>query len=149
MPSVKETIFIAGDPKQIFEITKASDRFPEFMPDVDEVNILQRKEKGVISEWKVTVDGTPFYWKEEDVYDDENMEIRFKAIEGDVDLFQGYWKVIPQDGGANVEIFVEFDINMPGLKDLILPMLTAKLRENLQSMLKAIKERVEGTSLDH
>ncbi len=145
MRSVKESIEINAPADVVYDIAKNSEEFPKFMPDVKKVEILEEKENGVISRWTVEIDGTSFIWKEEDIYDDDNLTITFKALEGDVDKFEGYWKIIPEDSKSLVELFVAFDINMPGLAALILPTLERKLRENVRSMLQAVKEKAEST----
>ncbi len=145
MRSVKESIEINAPADVVYDIAKNSEEFPNFMPDVKKVEILEEKENGVISKWTVEIDGTSFIWKEEDIYDDDNLTITFKALEGDVDKFEGYWKIIPENSKSLVELFVAFDINMPGLAALILPTLERKLRENVRSMLQAVKEKAEST----
>jgi coenzyme Q-binding protein COQ10 len=144
MPYVETEIVIDGDPKKIFNFAKDMEKFPEYMRDVEEVNVLERTGSGTITEWVTNIDGTPLIWTEEDKFDENNLTITYRMIEGDLDKFEGEWKFIPDNnGGCRVVLGVDYDFGMPSLTDLIGPTLKEKVRENSEMMLEGMKKKIE------
>jgi ribosome-associated toxin RatA of RatAB toxin-antitoxin module len=146
MPYLESEVFIKGDPKEIYNLAVDMEKFPEYMEDVEEVNILERNGNGTITEWVTNIDGTPIIWTEEDKFDSENLTITYKMIEGDLDKFEGEWKFKVQDDVCNVTLSVDYDFGMPSLTELIGATLESKLRENCQMMLQGMKQKVEGSN---
>jgi coenzyme Q-binding protein COQ10 len=73
MPYVETEIIIKGEPKEIFNFARDMEKFPEYMRDVEEVNVLERNNGNTITEWVTNIDGTPLIWTEEDNFDEENL----------------------------------------------------------------------------
>ncbi len=113
------------------------------MADVDKITVLERHDNVTITEWNTLVEGIPLSWKEEDTFHDDQMMIKYKLLEGDLDKFDGQWTFEPVDGGTKVTLVVEFDFGMPTLADLLGPILDLKVRENSQMMLEGMKREVE------
>ncbi len=147
MSKVVRTIKINSPIDKVYQVAKNSERFPEFIPDVKKVEILKRLENGVHARWLVDIDGVVFQWEEEDIYHDDKYEITYRVLKGDVDKFEGYWKFKPVNGNSTeVELMVEFHVNLPGISDLILPTLKRKVEENVENMLSAMKTYLEGVN---
>lgn len=143
MPNVECTIVIAAPARRVYELAKEQDRFPEFMPDVESVVVLERRSDAVITRWKTLVEEAPIEWTEEDRFDDAALRIDYALIEGDLDTFQGAWTFTPQDDGTEVRLTVEYDFGVPTLAELIGPTLHKKVRENSEMMLAALKVEAE------
>ncbi len=120
------------------------ENFPQFMPDVENVKILERQGNRTTSEWITNVEGTPIIWIEEDLFFDEKFEIRYQLIEGDLEKFEGTWRFVPEGKGTKVILGVDFDFGMPSLTELIGPTLELKVKENCDMMLQAMKMKIEG-----
>lgn len=146
MPLVEARIVINGVPKDIYNVAKQQEKFPDFMSDVEEIKIIERSANRTISEWTTNVEGIPICWKEEDIFDDEANSITYNLIEGDLDKFEGAWTFEAKDEGTEVVLTVDFDFGMPTLADLLGPILEVKVRENAEMMLAGIKDEVEGGS---
>lgn len=144
MPFVERTIHIEGPPRSVYEMAKKMEDFPQFMPDVENVTILERENHRAVSEWITNVEGTPIIWKEEDLFDDQKMEIAYRLIEGDLEKFEGTWRFVPEGKGTQVILGVDYDFGMPALTELIGPTLELKVKENCDMMLEAMKSRIEG-----
>ena len=98
MPYVESRIVIDAPARVVYELAKDQERFPQFMPDVETVTILERRPDGVISRWKTLVEEAPIEWTEEDRFDDAALRIDYKLIEGDLDKFEGAWTFEHRDG---------------------------------------------------
>ena len=143
MPYVESKIAIEAPAARVYELAKEQEHFPEFMPDVETVTILERRRDGVISRWKTLVEEAPIEWTEDDRFDDEALRIDYKLIEGDLDKFEGAWTFEYRDGATHVTLGVDYDFGVPTLAELIGPTLERKVRENSEMMLAALKAQAE------
>lgn len=115
--------------------------FPQYMPNVKQCTVLEKKENRAITCWNVEVDHIPFSWKEEDEIDLPNFKVRFKAIEGDLEHFEGTWHLKDHSsGGTEVVVEVRAKVGIPLLADLMGDVIAAKLRKNFEMMLHTIDE---------
>lgn len=144
MPYVETEIFINAEPAAVYDFARDMEKFPEYMRDVEEVNVLEKNGSNTITEWVTNIDGTPIIWTEEDKFDDENLTITYKMIEGDLDKFEGQWNFKGVDKGCKVILGVDYDFGMPSLTELIGPTLMQKVKENSEMMLAGMKEKVES-----
>jgi len=146
MPYVESSIVIAAPPKLVYELAKQQERFPEFMPDVESIAVLERDGNRLLTRWKTLVEEAPIEWTEEDRFDDEGLRIDYKLLEGDLDKFEGAWTFAENGGETHVVLGVDYDFGVPTLAELIGPTLERKVRENSEMMLAALKKEAEGTS---
>jgi coenzyme Q-binding protein COQ10 len=143
MPYVESSISIAAPARVVYELAKDQERFPEFMPDVETVKLIEQNSERAISRWKTLVEEAPIEWTEEDRFDDDALRIDYKLIEGDLDKFEGAWTFEERDGITLVNLGVDFDFGVPTLAELIGPTLLRKVRENSEMMLAALKNEAE------
>jgi coenzyme Q-binding protein COQ10 len=143
MPYVETAISIAAPARVVYELAKDQERFPEFMPDVETVKLIEQNSERAISRWKTLVEEAPIEWTEEDRFDDDALRIDYKLIEGDLDKFEGAWTFEERDGMTHVNLGVDFDFGVPTLAELIGPTLLRKVRENSEMMLAALKSEAE------
>ena len=143
MPYVESSLNIDAPAPDVYELAKDQERFPEFMPDVESVVVLERHPDRVVTRWKTLVEDAPIEWTEEDRFDDVALRIDYALIEGDLDTFDGAW-TFEQDGATTrVVLGVEYDFGVPTLAELIGPTLEKKVRENSEMMLAALKAEAE------
>jgi ribosome-associated toxin RatA of RatAB toxin-antitoxin module len=144
MPYVETSIVIAAPPRAVYELAKQQERFPEFMPDVESVSVLERHADHMLTRWKTLVEEAPIEWTEEDRFDDANLRIDYKLLEGDLDKFEGSWTFTENGEKTHVVLGVDFDFGVPTLAELIGPTLERKVRENSEMMLAALKREAEA-----
>jgi coenzyme Q-binding protein COQ10 len=144
VPYVEIKIVIDAPARDVYELAKQQERFPEFMPDVESVTILERRSDCIVSRWKTLVEEAPIEWTEEDRFDDAALRVDYKLIEGDLDTFEGTWTFETIEGCTNVTLGVEYDFGVPTLAELIGPTLQRKVRENSEMMLAALKREAES-----
>ena len=130
--------------RRVYELAKDQERFPQFMPDVEKVTILERRTNGVISRWKTLVEEAPIEWTEEDRFNDAALRIDYQLLEGDLDKFEGAWTFEHREGATHVVLGVDYDFGVPTLAELIGPTLEKKVRENGEMMLAALKRQAES-----
>ncbi len=144
MPYVETSIEISADKKGVYELACDMEKFPEFMPDVNQVKTLKRETGKTVTAWETEVDGIPISWTEEEIFDDAAPKITYRLLEGDLDKFEGEWRFEDIAGGTKVTMTVDFDFGMPNLEDLLGPVLEMKVKENSEMMLTGIKTKMEA-----
>jgi coenzyme Q-binding protein COQ10 len=144
VPFVETSIEIDAPVTVVYELAKEQERFPEFMPDVETVTVLETYPDRAISRWKTLVEDAPIEWTEEDRFDDINKRIDYALIEGDLDKFEGAWTFEERDGRTYVSLGVDYDFGVPTLAELIGPTLHKKVQENSEMMLAALKREAES-----
>ena len=146
MPYVESAIVVDAPARAVYELAKEQERFPQFMPDVETVTVLERHADYIVTRWKTLVEDAPIEWTEEDRFDDAAIRIDYKLIEGDLDTFEGAWTFVESNGQTLVTLGVEYDFGVPTLAELIGPTLAKKVKENSEMMLAALKSEVEATA---
>jgi coenzyme Q-binding protein COQ10 len=145
VPFVETTIVVDAPPRVVYELAKDQERFPEFMPDVERVDIVERGAGRMVTRWKTLVEDAPIEWTEEDLFDDAALRVDYRLLEGDLDRFEGSWTFANGEPGRTVvTLGVDFDFGVPTLAELIGPTLERKVRENSEMMLAALKREAES-----
>jgi ribosome-associated toxin RatA of RatAB toxin-antitoxin module len=143
VPDVTATIVIDAPAALVYDLAKDQERFPEFMPDVESVTVVERHADRVLTRWKTLIEDAPIEWLEEDRFDDGALRIDYRLLEGDLDTFEGAWTFDSGPGGTLVTLTVAYDFGVPTLAELIGPTLEKKVRENAEMMLAALKSEAE------
>lgn len=145
MPRVETEILIAGQVQAAWKLACDMEKYPEYMENVDEVQVLERDnaDHTTVTRWVTNVDGRKIHWVEKDYFDLELLKISYRQISGDLKKFQGEWCFIPVGDHTRVTLTVDFEFGIPMLSKLLNPILTKKTTANCEEMLKAIKEQVE------
>ncbi|HEV3156732.1 MAG TPA: SRPBCC family protein [Candidatus Baltobacteraceae bacterium] len=148
MPYVETSIVVDAPAREVYELAKEQERFPEFMPDVESVTVIERHADRLLTRWKTLVEEAPIEWIEEDRFDDAACVITYRLLEGDLDKFEGGWTFQEQEGRTHVRLGVDYDFGVPTLAELIGPTLERKVRENSEMMLAALKREAENRNAD-
>jgi ribosome-associated toxin RatA of RatAB toxin-antitoxin module len=143
LPEVESRIVIEAAARDVYELAKDQERFPDFMPDVESIAIVERDGARVVSRWKTLVEEAPIEWTEEDLFDDDALRVDYRLLEGDLDRFEGSWTFEDGDGRTHVRLVVDYDFGVPTLAELIGPTLHKKVKENSEMMLAALKSEAE------
>ncbi len=123
MPTVQNSLFIQAAPDRVYAIARDVERFPEFMPDVQRITVLEADADGKrqVVEWvglipafKLTVK-----WTEEDLWDDTERTCTFRQVKGDFTEYGGLWRFVPQGDGTLFESEVRYELVIPTIGPLI------------------------------
>jgi ribosome-associated toxin RatA of RatAB toxin-antitoxin module len=146
MPEVSASIIIRAPLEAVYARARRVEDFPRFMPDLERVTVLERNgDVPTLTEWVGIIEGRRIHWVEEDEWDDAAHRCRFRQRDGDFDKYEGSWEFVPEgDGGTRTTIAVEFEFGIPLIGRLLSGLLRLKMRENIDGMLKALKQQIEG-----
>jgi len=143
MPYVEETITIEGTRDKIYELVKDMESYPKFMPDVLKVEVVERNNHTTVTRWVTDIEGRKLCWTERDYFNDDEYQIIYKQLSGDLKKFEGEWRLEATNQGTEVTLVVDFEFGIPMLAPLLNPILKRKVSQNSMNMLTAIKEKVE------
>jgi ribosome-associated toxin RatA of RatAB toxin-antitoxin module len=143
MPTYKAESVIPVPVDIAFAVAKDVERFPEFMPDVKSVQILERRGDFVVSEWTAVVPefGRTIRWVEEDSWSDNRKTCEFRCVRGDWQVYRGVWSFREDAGGARMTLDLEYDMNVPLVGPLIKGIISMLVEKNAKQMLEAIGAR--------
>jgi ribosome-associated toxin RatA of RatAB toxin-antitoxin module len=117
------------------------------MPDLQSVTVLERNgEVPTLTEWVGTVEGRRVRWVEEDRWDDAAHRCSFRQREGDFDRYEGTWEFTADGTATRTAITVDFEFGIPLIGRLLTGLLRVKMRENIDGMLRALKQQFEETA---
>jgi len=146
MPYVERSVVVAADVETVYRLAKKMEDFPQYMPDVKNVTVIEEDENGTVTRWQVHVIGRDLKWTERDIFDDKTPKITYKQIEGDVKKFEGEWRFVPERGGVRVELTCDAELGVPMLDAIFNPVLKKALEINVDKMLAAIKAKAESAT---
>jgi len=143
MPRIQLSTIIKSPPERVYQALKDMESFPAIMRDVKSLKIIKSSENKLLTAWETEIDGAPVNWKEEDLFDDNLLQLKFSMTEGNYKEYQGYWQVENCYQGAKLTICADFDWGIPILEKYVGKALQDKARRGLLGMLQAIKNKVE------
>lgn len=148
MPRVESSVFINSDPDKVFELARNVEAFPEFMPDLKTVTVLEKSPDGnhcvtefvgIVKEFKTTLK-----WVEEDEWDPSARTCRFSLVKGDFKSYSGVWTFEPADGGTKYTSVIDFEYDIPLIGPMIKTLIARKMQQNVDNMLEAIRTKAEN-----
>ncbi|MCX6345493.1 MAG: SRPBCC family protein [Armatimonadetes bacterium] len=147
MARVSSSIEINGPLEEVYTLAKSVESFPEFMPDLKSVRVVERSEDGarIVSEWVGIVKEfkTTIKWTEEDIWDDAAKTCVFTLLKGDYSKYSGKWQFTDVDGRTRFDSEIEVEYEVPLVGALIKGLIAKKMKENIENMLQAVKAKVE------
>lgn len=127
--------------------TKVED-YPGYLPEIKECRVLSRSRTEAVTLWKVEMGKVPISWQEKDTLDihQSNIDlrraaIRFKAIDGDLEKFEGYWAFQEHKlGGTEVFFKAAIKIGIPILEQAMGGFLSEKILHYFERLLTVFEE---------
>ena len=119
-------------------------RYPEFMENVDKVEIIERNGNVGMSRWFITVEDAPLAWIEKDLFDTPNYQIAFQSIEGDFDNINGRWSIIDNiDSGIAINFELQYNLGIPVIEEVLGHILQEKMKANLDTMMVGVTNELQ------
>lgn len=140
------TTIIRAPLADVYRVAKDVEKFPEFMPDVQSIRVLDRRGGGVTVEWIGVMQGRKIRWVEEDTWDDAAHRSAFRLVEGDFSKFEGSWSFEAVPEGTQTSLVLDYEMELPLAGALLSNLLRVLVRKNLESMLVSLKGQLEGAA---
>jgi hypothetical protein len=100
-------------------------------------SVVQDHDSGV-SHWDVNFRSGRLCWTESDVFDEDRLEVRFEAIAGDPQEFQGRWQVTPVGEGCSVTFEATLELGIGSFEGVLDPIAAQTVIENMVTILTAL-----------
>ncbi len=150
MTTVQNKVIIDAPISSVWDIARNAEAFPEFMKDVESVEVMTRNNDTVLTKWvgRVPTFGIKVKWTQEDVWKESDYICIFKQIEGDYDSMDGVWKFSELDGKTVFESTLNYEYHIPGLGAIVNKVIEKLARDNMQSILEGIKLKSESLKIN-
>lgn len=138
MPVVHTVHTTTAAAAEVWSVLLDCERFPEYMDEVREVEIIKNDGDARVSRWAVLLKGSELEWEESETIDNAGRRIEFDQTDGDLAYFTGYWQVTEAGDHTKVELHVEFDIGIPLMAEMLNPVAARALEDNSKAILDHI-----------
>jgi ribosome-associated toxin RatA of RatAB toxin-antitoxin module len=148
LPTLNNRLFIEAAPDAVYAIARDVERFPDFMPEVQSITVLETSADGnrqvvawvgLIPVFKLTVK-----WTEEDLWDVAERTCRFLQVKGDFTEYGGEWRFVPEGSGTWFESEVRYELEIPTVGPLIRGVVRKIMTDNVDRLQAVIKRRCES-----
>ena len=143
MPSVEVSIVVDAPARDVYELAKDQERFPDFMPDVESVNIVERAGDRIVSRWK-TLSKKRRSSGPRKTFSTTTASRSTTSCSKAISTRSREPGVRDGDGRTTVTLVVDYDFGVPTLAELIGPTLHKKVKENAEMMLAGLKKEAES-----
>lgn len=150
MQEFRSSVEINGQLDQVFKAAKDIYSRAASIPDIKSIKVLECSEDGnrVLSEWVGIVREfkIAIKWTAEDLWDNEAKTCTFSVVKGDYGKYTGSFAFTDTGGATRLEGEVKAECDQVKFGASIERFVAAKMKKNVDSMLEAIKIRVEETA---
>jgi ribosome-associated toxin RatA of RatAB toxin-antitoxin module len=141
---VEASVLIRAPRDRVYALAQDVERFPEFMPDLESVTVLERRPGATVTQWVGRVQGRKIRWVEEDEWDDARGVCTFRQRSGDFAHYAGTWTFEATPEGTRTRLVVDYEIEIPLAGALLAGLVRVLMRKNCESMLAALKAAAES-----
>lgn len=151
MPQAVNEVVIAAPLDRVYALARNVEVFPEFMPDVESLTVVERSEDGnrIVADWVGVVKDfrLKVRWTEEDLWDDAAHTCAFRQLKGDYQKYEGVWKFEALSASeTRFHSTLDYEIEIPLIGPLLKKIVAKLVRDNVQRILDAIKVQAEQTT---
>lgn len=148
MPQVELESIVQAPLETVYAVARDVEAFPDFMPDVKSVRILEKSDDGsrTLTEWVAYASQLKLQvkWTEEDLWDDAARTCRFRQVKGDYDQMEGLWEFLPHPEGTLFRSTLNYELRVPLLGAIVQKVVQHLVTQNLKGILDGVKARAEA-----
>ena len=154
MPRISAETTIAAPLEQVWQLAQNVEKFPEFIPDLVSVKVLESEQTSpatlrTVTEWmgRIKQFNRNVHWVEEDIWNTDERICHFWQIRGDYETYKGTWKFEEIDAqNTRAVLDIEYSFNIPLLGPLIQKVAQKLMQESSDTMLVCLKTEAEKSS---
>lgn len=148
MAKVELELIIHAPVERVYAVAREVEAFPQFMPDVKSVSILEKSEDGsrTLTEWVAYASQLRLQvrWTEEDIWNDTEHTCHFRQVKGDYDRMEGVWRFEPHPEGTRFYCELDYELHVPLLGPIVQKVVHHLVVQNLKGIMDGIKRRAEA-----
>lgn len=127
------------EPAVAFDRLSDFESYPRYATSVRSVERVPSGTGELATEWTTDFRGGILKWVEEDRINPSGREIEFRQLSGDLEMFDGCWRIEEDVSGRGVVYFTaRFDLGIPTLDEVLEPIAEEALYENIVAILKGL-----------
>lgn len=127
----------SADAEDMFARLSDFESYPRYAMSVRSVVRIPSPTGGVATKWTTDFRGGVLKWVEEDRIDPSAREIEFRQLSGDLEMFDGVWRIEEDSPDRQVVYFTaRFDLGIPMLEEVLEPIAEEALYENIVAIVK-------------
>jgi ribosome-associated toxin RatA of RatAB toxin-antitoxin module len=139
MPLVEVTEVMSAPIDRIWEVINDLESYPRLMDHVRDLKVLEHSPTHRLAEWQIDLKGCVMRWTEREDIDRANYRIDYRALDGDLADFEGFWQLeAVSETSTRVMHTVRFEIGIPMLSQILNPVAERAIRDNTQKMLASL-----------
>lgn len=128
---------------QVFRMLLRTEEYPLFLPLIKECRLIERTPRSARTHWEVDLENIPFVWEEEATFDFRDFLIRFRAVAGDLEKFEGTWKLSGLASGDTEIVFeATIKLGIPAFEAVAGGIIAEKVRRYFDALLEAFEEEL-------
>ena len=150
MPIVESHITMRAPLALVWELAQDVQKFPDIMPDLDMVRVLERQVVSpvmtrVVSEWhgRIKQLNRRLNWTEEDIWNSEDHTCHFWQLMGDWNEYGGDWSFVEEDGGTAAHLKVDYRFEIPLMGAFMQKVIQKLVQQNSDEMLQCLCAEAE------
>ena len=144
MPVIEVRRVLAAPLEKVVEVVKNVEAYPQFMPDVRSVKVLESSDEGRLQkvEWVGVIKqfAREIRWIQQDRWVSPT-RVEFNQIQGDYDKMVGYWEFTDSEGSTEFTNVLDYEYRVPLLGALVTRVVEFLVRQNLESIMDGIEKR--------
>jgi ribosome-associated toxin RatA of RatAB toxin-antitoxin module len=143
MPTVETSVWIAAPLDVVYAIAKDSERYPQYMKEVQSVTPVEREGGRFVADWVgiVPTFGLKVRWQQEEIWDDASHQSAFRQLSGDYDRLEGTWSFAEENGGTRFDQKLDYEYNVPTLGPLVKKVIHSIVVKNLEAINAAFTQK--------
>ena len=127
---------------KIFSSLLRMNEFEKFMPNVKESKLIEVRGNTSLIKWHVDIEGIPIRWIERNTFNKTQHTLSFKALDGDLSLFEGKWHVSGNGQHSTLALTAKLETGIPLLERLIGGVLQEKVTRNFEAIFAVIEREL-------
>ena len=148
MPTITTSVWINAPLDKVYAIARDNRSFPQFMEDVDSIDIVSEEGDTIVSDWvgRVPAFGLKVRWTQKDIWNEQAGTCDFSQVKGDYDSMSGTWAFKEENNGTRFDSEMSYEYVVPGLGPLVGKVIKGLVDKNMEGVLYAIKARAEAAN---
>lgn len=139
MPVVEVSEVMAAPIDRVWDVINDLESYPRLMDHVRSLKIKEQTPTHRLAEWQIDLKGCVMRWNEREDIDRDRYRIDYRALDGDLAEFDGYWQLEAlSPESTRVTHSVSFEIGIPMLSQILNPVAERAIRDNTHKMLASL-----------
>ncbi len=143
MPKIEKSVQVNAPVEKVFEVIQQTEAFPQFLPHVKAVSVVENAPPDVVLDWVVIAPGVGMEvrWRSRHTVDEAARTVSVKP-EGDALVqLRGAWRVDPAENGSQLTATLDYEAKVP---PMFAGIAQKAVDEIITGWLNGFKARAEG-----